>query len=200
MTLRVVIPPHPLIGHWLSILRHKTTPGPIYSTGLEQIGKWLTYEALREWIPYRTEKIDTNKSETEGIIIDSAIPILGLTKFKNGLQLWMGARELLPNATLCLDTIPHNIDDKSGVIIYVDQIIKGDEILPSLETLVKYRIGMDQIRVITALTSNEGLINIAKDFPQLTIYSTCIDPDIANENELIPGIGDPQYRINTRVA
>ena len=52
MTLHVVIPPHPLIGHWLSILRIESTPSPIYSTALEQLGKWLTYEALRDWLPH----------------------------------------------------------------------------------------------------------------------------------------------------
>ena len=26
MTLRVVVPPHPLIGHWLTVLRFRDTP------------------------------------------------------------------------------------------------------------------------------------------------------------------------------
>ena len=56
-TLHIVIPPHPLIGHWLSILRIDSTPGPIYSTALEQVGKWLTYEALRDWIPHSKTEI-----------------------------------------------------------------------------------------------------------------------------------------------
>ena len=59
MTLHVVIPPHPLIGHWLSILRIDTTPPAIYATALEQLGKWLTYEALRDWIPIKKEKLTT---------------------------------------------------------------------------------------------------------------------------------------------
>ena len=59
MTLHVVIPPHPLIGHWLSILRIESTPSPIYSTSLEQLGIWLTYEALRDWLPYSKKEIPT---------------------------------------------------------------------------------------------------------------------------------------------
>ena len=59
MTLHVVIPPHPLIGHWLSILRIDTTPPAIYATALEQLGKWLTYEALRNWLPHRKEEVIT---------------------------------------------------------------------------------------------------------------------------------------------
>ena len=74
MTLHVVIPPHPLIGHWLSILRIESTPAPIYSTALEQLGKWLTYEALREWLPHRKEEVLTSDSTTQGIIIEPSVP------------------------------------------------------------------------------------------------------------------------------
>jgi len=30
----------------------------LYSTGYEQLGKWLTYEALRNWLPYKKEIIN----------------------------------------------------------------------------------------------------------------------------------------------
>ena len=33
MSLKVIVPPHPLIKHWLSILREKNTPNILYSTG-----------------------------------------------------------------------------------------------------------------------------------------------------------------------
>ena len=46
MSLKVIVPPHPLIKHWLSILREKNSPNILYSTGYEQLGKWLSYEAL----------------------------------------------------------------------------------------------------------------------------------------------------------
>ena len=76
MTLHVVIPPHPLIGHWLSILRIDTTPPAIYATALEQLGKWLTYEALRDWIPNSKTEIQTERGIVEGVLIKSDIPIL----------------------------------------------------------------------------------------------------------------------------
>ena len=57
MSLKVIVPPHPLIKHWLSILREKNTPNILYSTGYEQLGKWLTYEALRNWLPYKKENL-----------------------------------------------------------------------------------------------------------------------------------------------
>ena len=67
MKLHVVIPPHPLIGHWLSILRIESTPPPIYATALEQLGKWLTYEALRDWLPHSLKEISTAQGNTQGL-------------------------------------------------------------------------------------------------------------------------------------
>ena len=67
MTLRVVVPPHPLIAHWLTMLRIEETPPPLYATGLSELGKWLTYEALRDWLPHRREAIKTSKKCQPGI-------------------------------------------------------------------------------------------------------------------------------------
>ena len=118
MTLHVVIPPHPLIGHWLSILRIDTTPPAIYATALEQLGKWLTYEALRDWIPNSKTKIQTERGIVEGVLIKTDIPILVIPNLPGGLQMWQGAREILPNAKLCLGGVPKIIEDHAGIIIY----------------------------------------------------------------------------------
>ena len=117
MTLHVVIPPHPLIGHWLSILRIDSTPPPIYSTALEQLGKWLTYEALRDWLPHSKKTIATPNGNTEGVLLETEIPLLVIPNLPGGLQMWQGARELLPNGILCLGGVPKNIEENAGVLV-----------------------------------------------------------------------------------
>ena len=98
MSLRVIVPPHPLISHWLTILRNPTTPEILYATGLEQLGTWLTYEALRDWIPSKKEQITTSTGTTECSIIDPNIPILAIPYLPAGLELYRGARNLIPNS------------------------------------------------------------------------------------------------------
>ena len=75
MSLKVIVPPHPLIKHWLSILREKNTPNILYSTGYEQLGKWLTYEALRNWLPYKKEIVNTDNGDADGFFINNDYPI-----------------------------------------------------------------------------------------------------------------------------
>ena len=88
MSLKVIVPPHPLIKHWLSILREKNTPNILYSTGFEQLGKWLTYEALRNWLPYKKEVINAENGEADGFFINNDYPIKVFAMMPEGLSLW----------------------------------------------------------------------------------------------------------------
>ena len=200
MTLHVVIPPHPLIGHWLSILRIDTSPPAIYATALEQLGKWLTYEALRDWLPHSQKEISTQRGKAEGILIESEIPLLAIPNLPGGLQMWQGAREILPNAALCLGGVPKEIEKNAGILVYCDQIDTGENLLNTLEKLQLQGIESQQIRIITSIASNNGLKNIGESFPELRIFASCIDPTVTEEGEIIPGIGNPTQRLNTRVA
>ena len=110
MSLKVIVPPHPLIKHWLSILREKNTPNILYSTGYEQLGKWLTYEALRNWLPYKKEIVTTDNGDTDGYFINNDYPIKVLAMMPEGLSLWFGSKEVIPNSTLSLGEIPKSIE------------------------------------------------------------------------------------------
>ena len=200
ISLRVIVPPHPLISHWLTILRNPTTPEILYATGLEQLGTWLTYEALRDWIPSRKEQIDTSTGRTECTIIDPDIPILAIPYLPAGLELFRGARNLIPNASLCIGGLPNEIDKDAGIIFYVDQITTGKSLLEDLIILREKKINSRRIRVIAALTANPGLKEIGENIQDLNIYCACIDPELISESELSPGIGDPSLRIKTRLT
>ncbi|MFM7527979.1 MAG: uracil phosphoribosyltransferase, partial [Nodosilinea sp.] len=49
--LRVFVPPHPLVQHWLGVARDGDTPSPLFRSAMVELGRWLTYEAIREWLP-----------------------------------------------------------------------------------------------------------------------------------------------------
>ena len=133
MTLRVVVPPHPLIGHWLTVLRFRDTPPALYSTALQEIGRWLSYEALRDWLPHRRESVLTDQGETEGTVVERDVPLLAMPVLPAGLELWQGARSVLPDAALCLEGVPAAIESRAGVIVFKDQISDGSSTLALLE-------------------------------------------------------------------
>ena len=197
MSLKVIVPPHPLIKHWLSILREKNTPNILYSTGYEQLGKWLTYEALRNWLPYKKEIINTENGEADGFFINNEYPIKVFAMIPEGLSLWYGSKEIIPNSTLSLGELPKSIDSNEGVIFYSEQITTSSA---TLETLIKLKeLGVDSNRIllITTICSNKGLNEIAKLFPNQVIYTSCIDEEDENAKSLVPGIGNPLLRLST---
>ncbi len=197
MSLKVIVPPHPLIKHWLSILREKNTPNILYSTGYEQLGKWITYEALRDWLPYKKELINTNSGEAEGFFINNDYPIKVIANMAEGLSLWYGAKEVIPNSTLYLEKLPTRVDDNVGVIIYSEQIKMKSNTIEILSKLKGLGVESNRILLISSICSNKGLNEIAKIFPQQIIYTSCIDEEDDNSNLLKPGIGNPLLRLST---
>ncbi len=200
MSLKVVVPPHPLISHWLTVLRSSETPPALYATGLEELGKWLTYEAIREWLPQRKEKVITQQGSAEGTVIESSVPLISLPLLPGGLHLWNGARTVLPNTQICLQGIPEKIRSNEGVIIFIDQIADGERILEVLIKLEEQKVEAKRIRLITALAATPGLKILAERFPAITIHCACIDPDLSTNGCIIPGIGDPVLRLNSRTT
>ena len=198
--LRIIVPPHPLIAHWLTMLRNTKTPEPLYATALEELGKWLSYEALRDWLPHRTEEIDTENGKISGQVIENNVPLMSIPFGAGGFELWQGARLVLPNSHLCLQGIPDIINQNAGLLIFVGQISNGKNLLNILQDLKSKHVEPQRIRVLTAIACNDGLKYIGENIPNLNIYCACIDPELSENDEILPGIGNPSLRLSTRIT
>ena len=197
-TLRVVVPPHPLIAHWLTVLRHEGTPAALYRTAMEELGRWLSYEALRDWLPHRREMVKTPLASTEGTMIETSVPLLAIPLLPGGLHLWEGARQVLPNADLCLGGVPTSIESKAGVMVLLDQIDDGEAVVSILSRLHQEGVDGRRLRVITSVCASPGLKRIGEAFPDITLHTACIDADLNEDNQILPGIGDPLQRLGIR--
>lgn len=209
MSLRVVVPPHPLIGHWLTVLRDRHTPAPLFATALGELGRWLTYEACRDWLPHRRLPVETPQALTEGTIVDPDVALLAIPILRQGLGLWQGAQQVLPSAavahamlrpipesdTLALDGLPDQIGERVGVIVVDPLIGSGRRLITVLEALERRGVSGDRLRVITALASSPGLKALGERFPQLTLYGACIDPELDADERPLPGLGDVSARL-----
>jgi uracil phosphoribosyltransferase len=199
-TLRVVVPPHPLIAHWLTMLRHAGTPPSLYRTALEELGRWLTYEALRDWLPHRREEVQTALELTEGTVIETGVPLLAVPSLPGGLMLWEGARQVLPHAELCLGGLPETIEANAGLVLLLDQISDGEQLVGLMEELVSKGVESRRLRVISALTASPGLKRLGEAFPEITIHTACIDEEVNANGQISPGIGNTSQRLQIRTA
>ena len=198
-TLRVVVPPHPLIAHWLTVLRHQGTPAPLCRTAMEELGRWLTYEALRDWLTSTRHRSDAF-GQHEGTVIEAGVPLLAVPILPGGLHLWEGARQVLPSTELCLGGLPETIETQAGVVLLLDQIAQGDELIGLLKALERLGVEAPRLRVITTLAASPGLKRIGETYPEITIHTACIDAELDDQQRILPGIGDPLQRLGIRTS
>jgi len=211
MSLRVVVPPHPLIGHWLTLLRDGATPSPLFATAMAELGRWLTYEALRDWLPHRQVSVTTPLGQADGQVVDPDVPLLVIPVLRGGLGLWQGGQSVLPSAQLAhvgieasgpdhkphwfLDDLPASIDSRSGVLVFLPCLGSGSILLALLERLQGLGVEGQRLRVITTLASAPGLQAVGERHGQLTIYCAGIDPEVDGAHRVVPGFGEVSERL-----
>ncbi len=133
LQLRVYVPPHPLIKHWLAVARDASTPSPLFRSAMTELGRWLTYEATREWLPTKEAIVDTPLAPSAATFVDPEVPIAVVPILRAGLALLEGAHATLPLASIyhigfvrneetlepsCyLNRLPATIDPQTRVLI-----------------------------------------------------------------------------------
>ena len=203
MALRVVVPPHPLIGHWLGVLRDRHTPSSLYASATTELGRWLTYEAVRDWLPHRRIQLESPLAAAEADVVDPAVPLLALPLLTAGLGLWQGGQTVLPSAqvlhlqeSLGVITPPVGpIPPRCGVLLFLAELGDGESLLQLLDDLSALGVSGDRLRVITSLASGPGLKAVGERHGSLTIYAAGIDPDLNEAGAIVPGIGDVRQRL-----
>jgi uracil phosphoribosyltransferase len=178
---------------------------------MAELGRWLTYEAVRDWLPHRPVTVQTPLAPCEGTVVDGDVPLLAVPILRAGLGLWQGAQSVLPTARVAhlglrrdeatgladcyLDTLPATIGAQVGVLVFDPMLATAGSLIQVLERLEQRGVGGDRLRVITALAASPGLQRLAERFPQLTVYTACIDADLDGAFRIVPGLGDAGDRL-----
>ncbi|MDX2257154.1 MAG: uracil phosphoribosyltransferase [Pseudanabaenaceae cyanobacterium bins.39] len=204
--LRIYVPPHPLIRHWLTIAREKHTPVPLFRTAMQEMGKWLTYEAMRDIMPLQEVNVETPLGQAAGSIIDSSITIALVPILRAGLSMLEGCQGLLPaanvyhlglvrneetlEASCYLDRLPKQFDPQTIILIVEPMMATGGSIITTLKLLTERGADPTKIRIINALCAPPALQLINQQFPSIQVYSACIDEVVNEKGWIVPGLGD----------
>ena len=205
MALRVVVPPHPLLNHWLTVLRDPQTPTPLYGSAMAELGRWLSYEALRDWLPLRQLSLETPHGLVEAQVVDPAIPLLAITALPGGVGLWQGAQAVLPSALqghvsvssrgLDWSSLPDEIPRTCGVLLFWSALGDPEPLLQMLDRLADLGVSGQRLRLITAVVAAPALHEIGQRHEALTLYTAAIDPDLDEQGQIRPGIGQVATRL-----
>jgi uracil phosphoribosyltransferase len=204
--LRIYVPPHPLIKHWLGVARDVNTPSSLFRTSMTELGRWLTYEAAREWLPILETTIATPLAPCPATFVNPEVPTVIVPILRAGLALLEGAQSVLPLASIyhvgfvrdeetleasCyMNKLPATLPPEARVLISEPMLATGGTMLAAMADLVARGVRPEQVRIISVVTAPPALQKLADAYPALNIYAATIDEGLDENGFIVPGLGD----------
>jgi uracil phosphoribosyltransferase len=206
LQLRVYVPPHPLIQHWLAVARDEGTPSVLFRSAMTELGRWLTYEAIRDWMPTVETTVNTPLAPCAATFINPEAPVAIVPILRAGLSLLEGAQSLLPLAsiyhigvvrneetlepTLYLNKLPPRFAPDTRVLITEPMLATGGTMTTVMGELIARGVDPAQVRIISVVTSPTALQKLNVAYPGLVIYAAAIDEGLNDLGYIVPGLGD----------
>ena len=204
--MRVYVPDHPLVKHWLAVARDANTPTVLFKTAMTELGRWLTYEATRYWLPTLETKVQTPLAETEATLINPEVPVAVIPILRAGLVLLDGAQTLLPLASIyhlglerneetlepsCyLNKFPDRFIPDTRILVLEPMLATGGSIMAAMKELVDRGADPNLMRIISIVAAPPALQKLSNTYPGINVYTAIIDEGINSKGYIVPGLGD----------
>ncbi|MBH8561567.1 uracil phosphoribosyltransferase [Nostoc sp. CENA67] len=209
--LRIYVPPHPLIKHWLAVARDAATPSVLFRSAITELGRWLTYEAARDWLPTFETTVQSPLDSCPATLINPEIPVAVVPILRAGLGLLEGAQTLLPLASIyhlglvrdeetlstsCyLNKLPEKFHPETRVLITDPMLATGGSIMTAMSELTQRGVDPSLTRIVCVVAAPPALQKLGAAYPGLIIYSATIDETVNSKGYIVPGLGDAGDRI-----
>jgi uracil phosphoribosyltransferase len=206
LQLRVYVPDHPLIKHWLAVARDRDTPPVLFKSAMVELGRWLTYEASRYWLPTEETTVETPLAQAAATLINPQIPIAIVPILRAGLSILEGAQTIIPLAatyhlglvrdeetlepSCYLNKLPERFDPETRILILEPMLATGGSIMVALNAIAQRGGDAAWVRIISVVAAPPALQQISQAYPQLQIYAAIIDEGLNSNGYIVPGLGD----------
>ena len=201
----VIIFDHPLIQHKLTHLRDRSTSHRPFRALMAQIAGLMVFEATR-LLPTREIDIDTPLERIRGTHLAAKITVVPV--LRAGLGMAEGVLEVMPEAReghlglardeetlrpiVYLRKLPKDLD--AGPVLLVDPMLAtGGSAVEAMKILRE--AGAKDLRFLCIVASPEGIANVRRAEPELTIYAAAVDRALNNKGYIVPGLGDAGDRL-----
>ncbi len=206
LQLRVYVPPHPLIKHWLGVARDAGTPSALFRSAMTELGRWLTYEAVRDWLPTTDTTVQTPLAPCPATFINPEIPVVVVPILRAGLGLLDGAQALLPLSSIyhlgivrdevtlqpkCyLNKFPERFHPQTRVVITDPMLATGGTVTVAMDELTTRGVDPANVRIVSVVAAHAALQKLSVTYPTLTIFTAAIDETLNEQGYISPGLGD----------
>ncbi|MFM2312991.1 MAG: hypothetical protein RLZZ04_2267 [Cyanobacteriota bacterium] len=206
LQLRVYVPEHPLIKHWLAVARDVNTPSVLFKSAMAELGRWLAYEAVRNWLPTLDTTIQTPLTQCPGTFVNPEVPLGIVPIMRAGLALLDEVQKVMPLAavyhlglmrqedslqpTCYLNKLPKNFDEETRIIILEPMLATGGSIMMAMKEVTDRGVQPELVRIVSILAAPPALRQLSENYPGLEIYTAMIDEGLNSKGYIVPGLGD----------
>ena len=194
---------HPLLKVALTELRDKTTSSSKFRRALYRAGLYIGSEALKQVVT-QSITVETPLTKTAGYEIPEGSVVL-VPILRAGLGFVDPFLELIPNAcvghiglsrdhvTLESREYYRNVPAFGGKDLFVldPMLATGHSSVAALKMLLNDTAEKARsVSLVTLLAAPEGLEEVSKHFPNVTIFTGSIDEGLNEKGYIVPGLGD----------
>ncbi len=206
LQLRVYVPPHPLIKHWLAVARDVRTPSALFRSAMTELGRWLTYEAVRDWLPQVETTVQTPLAECPATYVNPEVPLVVIPILRAGLALMEGIQSVVPLSSVyhlgmvrneetlensCyLNKLPPQFDPQTRVLVSEPMMATGGTIMATMAELTQRGVDPGLTRIISIVSAPQALQRLSEAYPSLNVYTAIIDQGLNDKGFIVPGLGD----------
>ncbi|MEB3336659.1 MAG: uracil phosphoribosyltransferase [Leptolyngbyaceae bacterium] len=206
LQMRIYVPPHPLIKHWLGVVRDRSTPSVLFRNAMTELGRWLTYEAIRDWMPTVEETVETPLGPCPATFVNPDVPIAVVPILRAGLALLEGAQASLPLASVyhigfardeetlepsCyMNKLPEKFDPQTRVLISEPMLATGGTSMALMAELTSRGVDPELTRIISVVVAPPALQKLGTAYGGLTIFTAAVDEGLNDHGFIVPGLGD----------
>ncbi len=196
---------HPLVKRDLTILRDRRTSTPLFRDVLRRLSHVLAFEATRD-LRVRTTSVRTPLERTTGFRLADDVVIVPV--LRAGLGLLDGFLALLPEARVGHVGLYRNEDTLQpvdyyskfpkrlgrSVVFLVDPMLATGGSGSAAITFLKKK-GARTIRLVSLVAAPEGVRRIARNHPDVTVFTASLDRELNDRGYILPGLGDAGDRV-----
>jgi uracil phosphoribosyltransferase len=191
---------HPLIQHYLTILRDRSTPTAEFRRASSGITRVLMMEASKQ-LDLETLTVQTPLEATEGAEI--ALPVVLVPILRAGLGMLDVAMEIIPNSTVgyiglerdestavasCYYSKVPDMNAAKHVFLLDPMLATGGSAAQSIERLKE--LGAQRITMVCIISAPEGVQVMETAYPDVDIITGVIDRELDENKYIRPGLGD----------
>jgi uracil phosphoribosyltransferase len=198
---------HPLIAHYLSIIRNKNTKADEFREYLKRISNILILEATKN-LPTVAVNIETPLKKTTCQCIDPSKRIFIVSILRAGLGITSVAEDMIPGAVIqhigmyrdekthkpvrYYNRLPTTFTNPSviRVLICDPMLATGGSASEAIKLYLEKGIKEENIIFVCVIGAPEGVKKLLEAFPKIKIIMASLDEKLNEKAFIIPGLGD----------